>query len=352
MGRARKGRVRRNRLTDSNPASVVRQTVAAQAAPLRVTHNPAMWTPEDMSEQQGRVAVVTGANSGLGFEVARVLARRGATVVMAARNQDKARVARDAITTEVPAAVLQLRELDLASLDSVRACAQRIAADHERVDLLVNNAGIMAVPEGTTADGFERQLGVNHLGHFVLTRHLLSALLAAPAGRVVAVTSVARFLGRAVRPDNPHLRGRYDPWRAYSQSKLANLLFAVELQRRLQAAAANVMSVASHPGVSYTDLWGTSVRETEGGVAQRFLQAAVRWAGTPAGQGALALLRAATDPVARGGELYGPRWLTSGPPVRRPVLGRPGRAAQVLWAVSERETGERFDVAAISDGAA
>jgi len=310
-----------------------------------------MWTLEDIPQQQGRVAVVTGANSGLGLEVARALARKGATVVMAARNQDKARQAQRAITTEVPGAVLELRELDLASLESVRACASGIAADHQRVDVLVNNAGVMGIREGATAEGFETQLGVNHLGHFVLTHRLLPALLAAPAARVVSVTSIARFVGRTVRPDNPHLRGRYNPWRAYSQSKLANLMFAMELQRRFQAVGVRAHSVAAHPGVSDTELWGSSVRETDGGLAQRFLQAAVRWAGTPAALGALTLLRAATDPAAAGGELYGPRWVTSGPPVRRPVIGRPGRPAQALWAVSERETGERFDVAEIINGA-
>lgn len=310
-----------------------------------------MWTTDDLLDQRGRVAVVTGANAGLGREVARALARRGATVVMAARDQDKARDARDAITAEVPAAVLELRTLDLASLDSVRACADGIAADHGRIDVLVNNAGVMGVPQQATEDGFELQLGVNHLGHFVLTRRLLPALLAAPAARVVSVTSFARFVGRPVRPENPHLRGSYDPWLAYSQSKLANLLFAVELQRRLAAAGARVISLAAHPGLTHTGLQARSVQDSGGGLSQRFWYAVSGAVGMSPARGALSLLRAASDPAARGGELYGPRWVTFGPPVRRPVLPRPGRPGQSLWAVSERETGEPFDVDEIISGA-
>lgn len=306
-----------------------------------------MWTAADIPSQQGRVAVVTGGNGGLGFEVARWLARRGATVIIAARNQDAAGEARRAIAAETPDATLEVCELDLASLASVRTCAARVVGDHPRVDLLVNNAGIMGIPEGRTADGFERQLGVNHLGHFTFTHRLLPVLLAAPAGRVVSVTSFARFMGRTVRPQNPQLHGHYNPWTAYAQSKLANLLFAVELQRRLHRAGAPVQSLAAHPGLSHTGLQAHSVEATNGGVTQRFWHTAAKHVGMAPARGALPLLRAATDPTARGGQLYGPRWLSFGPPVRRPTVGRPGRAGQTLWQVSERETGERFDVAAI-----
>jgi NAD(P)-dependent dehydrogenase (short-subunit alcohol dehydrogenase family) len=209
---------------------------------------PGMWTSEDIPGQQGRVAVVTGANGGLGLEVARALAARGATVVMAARDQDKARRAQRAILADVPAARLELRELDLASLDSVRACAEAVAADHDRIDLLVNNAGIMGIPEQATADGFEKQLGVNHLGHFALTRLLLPQLLAAPAARVVSVTSFARFMGRSVSARYPDSPGRYGPWSAYGRSKLANLLFAAELQRRFDAAVSAGGPASTPPG--------------------------------------------------------------------------------------------------------
>jgi NAD(P)-dependent dehydrogenase (short-subunit alcohol dehydrogenase family) len=307
------------------------------------------WTPSDIGDQQGRVVVVTGANGGLGAVIARELARRGAHVIMAARDQQKAASTHRAIEAAIPDARLQISMLDLASLDAVRACAAEIIAAHPRIDLLINNAGIMAIPEQTTAEGFEKQLGVNHLGHFVLTRRLLPALLQAPDARVVSVTSFARFVGRSVKPDNPHLRGSYEPWAAYGQAKLANLLFAVELQRRLAAAGARVKSLAAHPGLSHTDLQTRSVRETGGGLSQRLWQLAARTVGTPAERGAQSVLRAATDANVRGGELYGPKWGFFGSPVRRPLLDRRlvGRAPSSLWQVSERETGEQFDIADI-----
>lgn len=287
---------------------------------------------------------MTGANGGLGLEVARELGRRGATVLMAARDQAKARAALQKITTEVPDADLKLYELDLASLDSVRACAATILADHPRLDLLVNNAGVMGIPRQSTADGLEMQLGVNHLGHFVLTRHLLPALLSATAGRVVSVTSFARYIGRAVRADDSALPSRYETWTAYGRAKLANLLFAAELQRRFVAAGASTLSVAAHPGLSRTDLQARSVRETNGGMSQRFWHVAARRIGMAPPRAALVLLRAATDPSAQGGELYGPRWFSFGSPVRRSIIGRPGQAGPNLWKYSERVTGERFDV--------
>lgn len=309
-----------------------------------------MWTADDIPDQHRRIAVVTGANGGLGLEVARELARKGATVLMAARDQAKARNALREITADVPDAVLKVYEVDLASLNSVRACAAAILADHPRLDLLVNNAGIMGIPQQSTADGFEMQLGVNHLGHFVLTGHLLPALLAAPAGRVVSVTSFARFVGRAVHAHDPPLPRWYEPWTAYGKAKLANLLFAAELQRRLESAGASTLSVAAHPGLSHTDLQARSVRETGGGITQRFWDVSARRIGMAPEHAALVLLRAATDPSARGGELYGPRWFTLGPPVRRSIIGRPGQAGPNLWSFSERVTGERFDVAGIVRG--
>jgi NAD(P)-dependent dehydrogenase (short-subunit alcohol dehydrogenase family) len=305
-----------------------------------------MWTAKDIPDQHGRVAVVTGANGGLGLEVARELARKGASVLMAARNQAKARAALQEIAADVPDADLKVYELDLAALDSVRACAAAVLTDHPRIDLLVNNAGVMGIPRQSTADGLEMQLGVNHLGHFVLTRHLLPALLAGTAGRVVSVTSFARFIGRGVRADDPPQPSRYETWTVYGRAKLANLVFAMELQQRLAAAGALVRSLAAHPGLAHTDLQKRSVRET-GSALSRFWALAARRVGMAPDRAALVLLRAATDPAARGGELYGPRWFTFGAPVRRPALGRPGRAGQNLWVYSERATGERFDIADI-----
>jgi NAD(P)-dependent dehydrogenase (short-subunit alcohol dehydrogenase family) len=261
------------------------------------------WGTEDIPDRSDRVAVVTGANGGLGLEVARELARRGAHVVMAARDQAKAQEARASILAEIPDASLEPRPLDLASLASVREAAAATLAGHPRLDVLVNNAGVMGIPERRTEDGFEMQLGVNHLGHFALTAMLLPALLGSPDARVVSVTSTGRHTGRAIDPDNPHLLGRYDPWRAYGQSKLANVHFALELDRRFRAAGVPARSIVVHPGFVNTDLQARSVRETGGGRSQRFYRGAVRRFGMTPARGALALLRAATDPDAVGGAL-------------------------------------------------
>ena len=305
------------------------------------------WRVQDVPEQSGRVAVVTGANDGLGFEVARALAGAGATVVMAVRNVDKGQAARQRILQEHGDVQVEIVELDLASLASVDAGARAIVEGSPRIDLLVNNAGVMAVPQQRTEDGFELQLATNHLGHFVLTARLLPALLTAPAARIVAVTSTARHVGLPVDPRDPHLEDRYSPWLAYGQSKLANLHVAVELQRRLEEAGAATASLVAHPGLSNTHLQATSVAESGGGLSQRFFFHLARMIGMSAARGALPLLRAATDPDAHGGTLYAPRFASAGAPVRRPLMGRSVRRAPArrLWEVSERETGVRFDVA-------
>jgi NAD(P)-dependent dehydrogenase (short-subunit alcohol dehydrogenase family) len=304
------------------------------------------WTAAKIPDQSGAVAVVTGANGGLGLEVARELARKGGHVVMAARDQAKAEAAVASIRDQVPGASLELQPLDLASQASVREAAKRVLAGHGRIDILVNNAGLMGIPERRTEDGFEMQLAVNHLGHFTLTALLLPALLASDGARVVSVTSTGRHAGRPLDPANPHLAGSYDPWRAYGQSKLANVHFALELDRRLRAAGTPARSIVVHPGFTNTDLQARSVRETGGGRSQRFFRAAVRRYGMTPAQGALSLLRAATDPGAVGGALYTPRWVNWGPPVRRPLLRRTRDrdAMTTLWQVSERETGTTFDV--------
>jgi NAD(P)-dependent dehydrogenase (short-subunit alcohol dehydrogenase family) len=304
------------------------------------------WTTSDIPDQSHRVAVVTGGNGGLGLEVARELARKGGHVVIAARDQAKGESARASIRGEVPGASLELVPLDLASLASVRQAAAAILDRHPRVDILVNNAGVMAVPERRTEDGFEMQLAVNHLGHFALTAQLLPALLQSGDAQVVSVTSTGRHAGRPVDPGNPHLGGRSDPWRAYGQSKLANLHFALELDRRFRAAGVPARSIVVHPGFTNTDLQARSVRETGGGRSQRFFHDAVRRFGMTPAQGALPLLRAATDPGAVGGALYTPRWVNWGPPVRRPIFrrSRDPDAMTTLWEVSERETGIGLDV--------
>jgi NAD(P)-dependent dehydrogenase (short-subunit alcohol dehydrogenase family) len=299
------------------------------------------WNTADIPDQRGRVAVVTGANGGLGLSTARALAAAGADVVIAARNQERAAEAVGRIRDGVPDARLTLVELDLGSLDSVQQAAEKILAAHRAIDLLVNNAGVMGIPQSRTADGFEMQFGVDHLGHFALTARLLPALLKAPAARVVTVTSTAHHMGRAVDPNNPNLDGRYGPWRAYGQAKLANFHFGLGLNRLFRDAGAPAASLVAHPGLSNTELQAVSVEETGGGLSQRFFLMLARTVGMSPGEGALSQLRAATDPGAKGGEFYGPLFVNSGPPVRKPVLRRLGmnRAIEKLWQVSERETG-------------
>jgi NAD(P)-dependent dehydrogenase (short-subunit alcohol dehydrogenase family) len=299
------------------------------------------WGRADIPDQSGRTAVVTGANGGLGLETARALAAAGADVVLAARNQQRAAEAMEEIRSGVPDARLTLVELDLGSLDSVQGAAERILSEHETIDLLVNNAGVMGIPERRTVDGFEMQFGVDHLGHYALTARLLPALLGARASRVVTVTSTAHHMGRAVDLANPHLDGHYRPWRAYGQAKLANFHFALGLHQMLRQAGSSSASLLAHPGLSNTELQAVSVAETDGGLSQRFFLMLARSIGMSPAQGALSQLRAATDPSAKSGEFFGPLWVNSGPPVRKPVLRRLGMNSAItkLWQVSERETG-------------
>jgi NAD(P)-dependent dehydrogenase (short-subunit alcohol dehydrogenase family) len=306
------------------------------------------WSTADIPDQQGRAAVVTGANGGLGLETARELAARGAHVVMAARNQEKAAAAVDDIRAGAPHASLEVVALDLGSQASVREAAEQILAAHEQLDLLVNNAGVMGIPERKTVDGFEMQFGVDHLGHWTLTALLLPALLRTDGARIVTVTSTAHHMGRAVDPSNPHLEGRYRPWRAYGQAKLANFHFGLGLQRELERAGASTASLIAHPGLSNTDLQNVSVRETGGGASQRFFQALAKHTGMSPAEGALSQLRAATDPAAKGGEFYGPLFVNNGPPVRKPIFRTVGLDAAIarLWEVSERETGLALDARA------
>ncbi len=298
------------------------------------------YTRDSIPDQTGRTVVVTGANGGLGLETVKALAAKGAHVVMAARDRAKASAAIEEIRRETPDALLEPVDLDLASLASVRAAVEQILAEHRRLDILINNAGVMATPERRTDDGFERQLGVNHLGHWALTALLMPALLAAPRARVVTVTSTAHHMGRPLDPANPHLHGRYTPWGAYGQSKLANYHFGLGLDRELRRAGRPAQSLVAHPGLSHTDLQVRTVREGGTGRSGQFWRWLAAATGMPPARGALPQLRAATDPQANGGELYGPRFVNNGPAVRLPVL-RPGADAAIatLWAVSERETG-------------
>ena len=305
------------------------------------------YTRDSVPDLAGRTAVVTGANGGLGLQTAKVLAANGADVVMAVRNQAKAAMAVEQIRAGTTEASLELAELDLASQASVTKAAEQILGRHAAIDILVNNAGLMATPERATEDGYEMQFGVNHLGHWTFTALLMPALLAVPAARVVTVTSTAHHFGRRVDPDNPHLHGNYDPWRAYAQSKLANYHFALGLQREFERAGVPAQSLVAHPGLSHSDLQTTTVAEGGGGWMGPMWAWLARNTGMGIEAGAMPQIRAATDPLAKGGEFYGPRFVNLGPAVRLPVL-RPGsgRAIRTLWKVSERETGVPLTITA------
>jgi NAD(P)-dependent dehydrogenase (short-subunit alcohol dehydrogenase family) len=306
-----------------------------------------VFTRDSVPELTGRTVVVTGANGGLGLQTAKVLAAQGADVVMAVRNQAKAVEAVRQIRAETAGVSLELVELDLASQASVTKAAAQVLAGHGVIDILVNNAGLMAMPERTTEDGYEMQFGVNHLGHWTFTALLMPALLAAPAARVVTVTSTAHHFGRRVDPDDPHLQRNYDPWRAYGQSKLANYHFALGLHRVFGRAGVPAQSLLAHPGLSYSDLQTTTVAEGGGGWMGPLWVWLARYTGMDVERGAMPLIRAASDPQARGGAFYGPRYVNFGPAVRLPVL-RPGsaKAIRTLWEVSERETGVAMRVTA------
>jgi NAD(P)-dependent dehydrogenase (short-subunit alcohol dehydrogenase family) len=301
------------------------------------------FTRSSVPDLSGKTAVVTGANGGLGLETAKVFAAKGAHVVMAVHNQEKAAKAVQEIRAETPSASLELVELDLASQDSVKQAAKQILAHHDRIDILVNNAGLMAMPERQTADGYEMQLGVNHLGHWTLTALLMPAIVAAPAARVVTLTSTAHHFGKRIDRQNPHLHGKYKPWRAYSQSKIANYHFALGLQREFEHAGVSAQSLVAHP-VPHRPADARRGRGRRGvhGTLSAFF---AKHTGMDVADGAMPQIRAATDPNARGGEFYGPRFVNNGRAARLPVF-RPGSRAAIdtLWEVSARETGVALTV--------
>lgn len=298
------------------------------------------WTAQDMPEQEGRVVVITGANSGIGYESALALARKGALVVMACRSLDKAARAREDLLARVPDASLDLLELDLGSLQSVRDFAAAFQAKYDRLDILMNNAGIMATPYGTTTDGFELQLGTNHLGHFALTGQLLSKLEQTPKSRIVTVSSYAN-LGGWINFDDLQSEKRYNGWLAYCQSKLANILFALELQRKLAAVQTDVLSVAIHPGHAVTNLQTHPANAMD----RLILPLANASMGQPAELGATYQLYAATAVDVQGGEFYGPKYLLRGKVVRARLTARARnqKVASRLWQLSEKLTDVYYD---------
>ncbi|WP_101950461.1 SDR family NAD(P)-dependent oxidoreductase [Mycobacterium sp. 3519A] len=293
------------------------------------------WTTNDIPDQTGRVAVVTGANTGLGYETATALAAKGAHVVIAVRNLEKGKAAADLIARANPGASVAIQELDLSALDSVRAAADQLRADYSSIDLLINNAGVMMPPKSTTKDGFELQFGTNHLGHFALTNLLLDRLVTTPGSRVVTVSSVGhRFARTGINFDDLQSDREYSRLRAYGQSKLANLMFTYELQRRLQGT--NTIAVAAHPGGSKTEL----VRNLPPliAAAARLLEPVMQGAD----MGALPTLRAATDPGVIGGQYFGPDGFSEqrGYPkvVASSRVSHDTDAQRRLWTVSEELT--------------
>lgn len=302
----------------------------------------AKWTTADIPDQTGRVAVITGSNTGLGFETAAALAAKGAHVVLAVRNLDKGKDAELLIRKRSPNANLALQELDLSSLESTRAAAEQLRADHDRIDLLINNAGVMYTPKQTTKDGFEMQFGTNHLGHFAFTGLLLDRLLPVAGSRVVTVSSVGHRIMADIHFDDLQWEHSYNRVAAYGQAKLSNLLFTYELQRRL-ASHGTTIAAAAHPGFSDTEL----MRHLPGPVESAFRVVAPLITQDAAG-GALPQLRAATDPSVQGGQYYGPSGIgqSQGSPV---IVGSSKKShdperQRRLWAVSEELTGVTFPV--------
>lgn len=304
-----------------------------------------VWSDKDIADQTGRVAVVTGANSGIGLIAAQALAAQGAEVVLGCRNLQKGADALASIRAHVPGANARVESLDLASLASIRDFAARLQRELPKLDLLINNAGIMAIPRTLTADGFEMQIGTNHLGHFALTGLLLSKLLSTSGSRVVTVSSGMHHYGRLNFDDLMGER-RYDKWRAYSQSKLANLVFALELDRRLRRAGATTISLAAHPGYAATNLQLVGPEITKSKIARAFMSLGNAVLAQSPEMGALPSLRAATDPSAEGGQYYGPSGINElrGPPVlvKANRRARDGESAERLWDVSTRLTGVTY----------
>jgi NAD(P)-dependent dehydrogenase (short-subunit alcohol dehydrogenase family) len=289
---------------------------------------------------KGKTALVTGGNIGLGFETVKALASKGAHVLLAARNEEKGNAAIAEIQKLVPNAQVELLRLDLASQRSIRAAASEVGNKFSQLDLLINNAGIMAMPEMKTEDGFESQFGVNHLGHWSLTGLLMDNLLAAEQARVVTVTSTAHHLVWNIDFDDPHLRNKYAPWKAYAQSKLANYFFALGLDNEFKKSGKQAMSLLAHPGLSHTNLQvETFDRGAAGwaGTVSKYLAARV---GMEPSEGARPQIRAALDPKAKGGQFYSPRFGNNGAPVKHPILRTRNKTnIRKLWELSEKETG-------------
>jgi NAD(P)-dependent dehydrogenase (short-subunit alcohol dehydrogenase family) len=306
----------------------------------------ARWTAADIPDQTGRTVLVTGANSGLGLRSAEALAAAGARVLLACRNAEKATAALETVKAGATGAVPEVVALDLSDLASVQACAEEVGRRVERLDVLLNNAGVMALPLRRTADGFEMQFGTNHLGHFALTGRLLPALLRADAPRVVTVSSTMHRIGR-MRWDDPNWeQGRYSKWPAYGQSKLANLLFSSELQRRAIEAGTALTAASAHPGYASTHLQAAGPEMAGNKVMGHLMGLSNRLVGQSDAMGALPQLYAATAPDVGPDDYFGPDGIGEqrGHPKR---VGRTRKAADPtagarLWKISENLTGVTY----------
>jgi len=302
------------------------------------------WTTENMPNLSGKVIIVTGANSGIGFEAAKEFARKGAQVILACRNMQKAETALAELQSDVPNAQAEIMQLDLASQESIHAFADAFLAKYDQLDVLVNNAGIMQVPYGTTEDGVERQLGTNHLGHFALTGLLINTIRATPNARVVNISSIAHRAA-SINFDNLMYEGGtgYSPGRAYGRSKLANLMFTYELQRRFEAGGVNAIAVAAHPGVSNTNL----NNHLTGGFMSKIMMQLTGRMMQSAAMGALPTMRTAVDPNVKGGDYYGPdgfMGMTGNPvKVESSKASHSSADQKRLWQISEELTGVHYD---------
>ena len=305
------------------------------------------WTADDLPDLSGKMIAVTGGNSGIGYEAALQFARKGANVVLACRSIEKARAAAATIAAAHPGATVEVMELDLSNLGSVRSFAQAFHTRHRQLDVLCNNAGIMAIPYRRTVDGFEMQFGTNHLGHFALTGLLLDLLLGTAGARVVTVSSDAQHIGWIRFDDLQRERG-YRKWLAYGQSKLANLLFAFELQRRADRAGAKLVSVGCNPGYAATNLQSAGPRMQGSAVLESLWALSNRLFAVSAAQGCLPTLYAATAPGLRGGEYISPKLLGKGRGYPARHRGNPrahdAQAAARLWKISEELTGVRYAI--------
>jgi NAD(P)-dependent dehydrogenase (short-subunit alcohol dehydrogenase family) len=305
------------------------------------------WTADDIPNQAGRIFIVTGANSGLGYVTAQQLARRGAHVIMTARNEVKGREALERLRAELPGGSMELRHLDLADLASVKAFAESIVIDRIPVDVLINNAGIMMPPRSLTEQGFELQFGTNHLGHFALTGLLLESLMAGSEARVVTVSSTAHKSG-FIHFDDLAGERSYSRWAFYAQSKFANVLFGLELDRRLRESGVPIKSLLAHPGYSDTNLQSTGPT----GLTSLVLRFGNRFFAQDMAMGALSQLYAATSPLAESGQFIGPDGrgeLKGYPSIVQPIVAARAReTAKRLWHISEELTGIHFELAVAS----